>query len=264
MRSRTLAPMSQLSFRDRFLTPPVARAITAPTSILLAGAGASVALATGLPILVAPVVGLAAWATRVLLAVPRNRRVDRIDPFSVPEPWRNSVVEALKAQVRFDQAVAATEGGPIRDRLESIGSRIDDGIREVHRIAQRGTQLTAARQAVDADAASAELAAVERDAGEAWAAGSKLERTAEALQAQIDTAARLDRSIADARAQLRVIDARLDESVARAIELSVQLDDAEGLRSVDADVDHLVTEMESLRQALEETSGTDEPRSSGA
>ncbi len=245
--------MSQLSFRDRFLTPRVARAMTAPGSILLAGAGASVAIATGLPLLIAPVVGVAAWAARVLVAVPRNPKTERIDPFDVPEPWRSSVVEALKAQVRFDQAVAATDTGPIRTRLESIGQRIDDGTREVQRIAQRGTQLTAARRAVDAEAATAELATVQRDAGEGWAAGSKLERTAQALQAQIDTAARLDGLIDDARAQLRVIDARLDESVARAIELSVQLDDVEGLRSVDADVDDLVTEMEALRQALEET-----------
>ncbi len=245
--------MSQLSFRDRFLTPPVARAMTAPSSILLAGAGASLAIVTGLPLLVAPAVGVAAWAARVLTSVPKNTPRARVDPFDVPEPWRSSVVEALKAQVRFDQAVATTEAGPIRDRLESIGLRIDDGIHEVQRIAQRGTQLTAARNAVDADAAASELAAVERDADQGWAAGSKLERTAEALQAQIDTAARLDGLIADARAQLRVIDARLDESVARAIELSVRLDDAEGLRSVDDDVDDLVTEMEALRQALEET-----------
>ena len=116
---------------------------------------------------------------------------------------------------------------------------------------------------IDAEAAAAELAAVQRDAGESWAAGSKLERTAEALQAQVDTAKRLDELIDDARGQLRVLDARLDESVARAIELSVQLDDAEGLRTVDADVDHLVTEMEALRQALEETSGQ-EPRAAGS
>lgn len=236
--------------------------MTSPGSILLAGAGASVAIATGLPLLVAPAVGIAAWAARVLAAVPRNRTIERLDPFEVPEPWRSEVVEALKAQVRFDQAVQATEAGPIRDRLESIGQRIDDGVREVHRIAQRGTQLTAARRAVDAEAAAADLASVQRDAGEAWAAGSKLERTAEALQAQIDTAGRLDRSISDARAHLRVLDARLDESVARAIELSVQLDDAEGLRSVDSDVDDLVTEMEALRQALEETTGP-EPGTSG-
>ena len=256
--------MPQLSFRDRFLTPPVARAMTAPGSILLAGAGASLALATGLPLLAAPVAGAAAWAARVFLAIPRNESVERIDPFDVPEPWRSCVVEALKAQVRFDQAVEATDAGPIRTRLESIGQRIDDGIREVGRIARRGTQLTAARQAVDADTARAELAKVQHDANESWASGSKLERTAEALQAQIDTAARLDGLIEDARGQLRVLDARLDESVARAIELSVQLDDEEGLRSVDDDVDHLVTEMEALRQALEETSGGPEARASGA
>ncbi len=254
--------MSQLSFRDRFLTPPVARAMTAPGSILLAGAGASVAIATGLPFLLAPVVGVVAWAARVLAAVPKNTPTARIDPFSLPEPWRNAVVEALKAQVRFDQAVAATEQGPIRARLETIGARIDDGIGEVGRIARRGMQLTAARDAVDADHARKELAAVETDVGQTWAAGSKLGRTADALKAQIDTADRLDALIAEAREQLQVLDARLDESVARAIEFSVQIDGADALGSVGTDVDGLVNEMESLRQALEETTQP-RPRAAG-
>lgn len=254
--------MPQLSFRDRFLTPPVARAMLAPGSILLAGAGAGVAIATGLPLLVAPVVGVAAWAAKVLASVPRNKPTARVDPFSLPEPWRNAVVEALKAQVRFDQAVAATDAGPIRSRLETIGERIDDGIGEVGRIARRGVQLTSAREAVDADEARRQLQAVQQDSAQAWAAGSKLERTTEALEAQIATAERLDALVAEARGQLQVLDARLDESVARAIELSVQIDDVEALGSVGADVDGLVTEMEALRQALEETRH-DVPRAAG-
>ena len=59
-----------------------------------------------------------------------------------------------------------------------------------------------------------------------------------------------------------MLDARLDESVARAIELSVSLDDAEGLAGLGADVESVVSEMEALRQALEETSG--EQRATGA
>lgn len=246
--------MPQLSFRDRFLTPPVAEAMLSPSGILLAGAGASLAVATGLPLVVAPVAALAAWAARVFVAVPKNKPSARIDPFTLPEPWRSSVVEALKAQVRYTQAVNSAEPGPIRERLESIGRRIDDGVQEAWRIARRGAQLVEARKAIDADDAARELAKVERDADEPWARGSAMARTADALRSQVETAARLDSVLDEVRSQLRLLDARLDESVARAIELSVQVNDADALRGVDADVDGLVTEMEALRQALEETS----------
>lgn len=246
--------MSRLSFKDRFLTPPVARAMTSPVSILLAGAGASVAIATGLPLVAAPVIAVAAWGARVLASVPKAAPVERIDPFSLPEPWRSSVVEALKAQVRYDRAVAAADPGPIRSRLETIGERIDDGVQEAWRIARRGAQLVEARAGIDADEARRDLARVEADANATWAAGSNIERTAQALRSQIETAERLDTVLEQVRSQLQLLDARLDESVARAIELSVQVGDVDDLTAIDADVDGLVNEMEALRLALEETS----------
>lgn len=255
--------MSRLPFRDRFLTPPVARAITAPSSILVAGVGASAAIATGLPLLVAPVVGLLAWAAKVLVSVPRNAPDSRIDPFTLTEPWRSAAVEALKAQVRFDQAVEATEAGPIRTRLQTIGRRIDDGIEEVGRIARRGMQLTAAQGAVDADRARKELATLERGAGGAQTTSSSIQRTVEALRSQIATADRLAALVDEARDQLQLLDARLDESVARAIELSVRVDDVEALGSVGVDVDGVVNEMEALRRALEETT-QHVPRAAGS
>lgn len=245
--------MPRTSFRDRFLTPPVARAIFSPSGILLAGAGAGLAIATGLPLVVAPLAGAAAWAARVLVAVPRNRPGERIDPFAVPEPWRRFVVEALKAQVRYQQAIAGAQAGAIRERLESIGARIDDGVQEAWRIARRGAQLEDARATIDDAGVRRELDAVQRDAGQAGAMGSAGERTAAALRSQLDTAARLDATIADARSQLQLLDARLDESVARATELSVRIGDADELGPVGADVEGLVQEMEALRLALEET-----------
>ena len=45
--------MARRSFRDRFFTPKVAQAIMSPGGILLAGAGAAVAIIAGAPLVVA-------------------------------------------------------------------------------------------------------------------------------------------------------------------------------------------------------------------
>jgi hypothetical protein len=62
-----------------------------------------------------------------------------------------------------------------------------------------------------------------------------------------------------ARDQLRLLDARLDEAVTRAVELSLQTGDDADLTGLGSDVDNLVLDMEALRAALEETSGNPTP-----
>ena len=57
------------------------------------------------------------------------------------------------------------------------------------------------------------------------------------------------------RSRLELLDARLDEAVARTLELSAHSVTDDGVASLSADVDGVVTEMEALRLALEETSG---------
>ncbi len=54
----------------------------------------------------------------------------------------------------------------------------------------------------------------------------------------------------DARDRLRLLDARLDELVARAVEVSVGSADS---GTLSGDVDEIVNDLEALRQALEET-----------
>ena len=68
---------------------------------------------------------------------------------------------------------------------------------------------------------------------------------------QLASAQRLETTINDARDRLRLLDARMDEAVARAIELSVRGGDVE-LGGLGNDVDGLVGDMEALRQGLEE------------
>ena len=243
------------SFRDRFFTPPVARAITSPLGILLAGAGAAVGIVVGLPIAGVVAVGAAAWGARVAVAVPKDAKGDRIDPFALGEPWRRFVSDAVQAQNNFNRAVERADPGPLRERLREIGGRIGEGVEECWRVAQRGEALAEARGQIDTRQAQVELEEVMSEWSGPARVDSPAARTIEALKAQLASAERMDRVIVDTRDRLRLLNARLDEAVARAYELSVQASDVEDLTGLGEDVDGLVGEMEALRQGLEEAGG---------
>jgi hypothetical protein len=234
------------------LTPRVARAMTSPSAILLAGAGAAVAIVGGLPILAAAGVGAAAWAARVALAVPRRAKGERIDPYALKDPWRQYVREAQSAQARYARAVGTADPGPLRQRLEEIGARIDTGVREAWRVAKRGAALEGALLSLDIPRTRQELAQVERDAGQPWASGTSLEQTAAALRAQLQSAERMQRVAQNAHERLRLLDARLDEAVARAVELALRSGDSADVGGLGSDVDQLVGDMEALRAALDD------------
>jgi hypothetical protein len=247
------------SFRDRFFTRKTAEAITSPSGILLAGAGISAGILAGAPLLACAGLGAVLWGGRVLLGMPRGRGKAKIDPFALGEPWRQFVQEALQAQNRFRQAVQTAEAGPLRDRLTEIGDRIATGVEECWKVAKRGDLLANARQQIDVPRIQAELQSATANADAPWAAGSALEDRVEALQSQLGSAQRMETVISDAGTRLQVLDARLDEAVTRAIELSVQASDTSDLGGLGSDVDAMVEEMEALRLALEETSGRAAP-----
>jgi hypothetical protein len=249
--------MPRLSLRDRFFTPPVAQAMTSPSGILLAGAGAAVVIAAGLPLAAAAAAGAAAWAARVAVAVPRNPRAAHIDPFTLQDPWRTFVREALQARTKFDEAVRQARGGPLRDRLHLIGDRLGTGVEESWRIARAGQALADARRQVDVADITRQLNDVIGVAGPPGT-GSRAQ-TIEALEAQLETAQRLDTVIADTRDRLRLLDARMDEAVTRAIELSVRAEQVGDLGGLEHDVDGIVGELEALRAGLAETDDPGRP-----
>ena len=247
--------MARLSLRDRFFTPPVARAIVSPSGILALGVGAGLGILTGGGALAAVALALAAYAGRIGLAIPRATREARIDPFTLSEPWRHYVQDALQAHARFREAVRQARAGPTQDRLREIDERVDTGVRDVWRIACRGHDLVDARTRLDPDGIRREITATEATADEPWASDTTIERTMESLRAQLATVERLERVIGDADSRLRLLNARLDEAAARTIELSVQASSVSDLGGLGADVDEMVDEMEALRQAIEETEG---------
>ena len=241
--------MARRSFRDRFLTPPVARAIMSPLGIVLFGVGAAGSILVGAPLVVAAGVGALAWGGRVLAAVPRNPSTDRVEPFTLADPWRSYVVGAQDAKARFDRVVADMDRGPLRERLTDLAARLDDGIDESWRIAKRGNDISDALARLDTVRTRAELAQLRLALADRppTAAAAK---TIQSLEAQIGSAQRLQATEDDARDRLRLLDARFDELVARAVEVSLGTEDSDVLGD---DVDGLVGELEALRAALEET-----------
>ncbi len=238
----------RLSLRDRFFTPKVARAIMSPLGIVMAGAGVAGAIVAGLPVAAAAGVGALAWAVRVAVAVPKSGRVARTNASSLRDPWRSFVAQARDRQGRFQRTVASTPAGPLHDHLAELSSRIDTAVDECWRIAGRGDDIDDALAQLDT--AQARLRLIEmRRMPDTPSRGL----TMASLQAQIDSADRLTAVSADASDRLRLLAARLDELVARAVELSVAAGDGDfddvGLGS---DVDGLVSEMEALRQAVDE------------
>lgn len=247
--------MPRLSFRDRFYSPPVARAVTSPSGILATGVGAAAGILVFGPF--GALAGLLAYGIRVAISIPRAGKGERIDPFAVNEPWRQFVQHALASRTRFSEAVRTMQGGPLRDHLADIGSRLDEGVEECWRIARRGQLLARARSQVNDAEIRRERDQLVAETGGPPQEGSTQARTLEALESQLATAERMEAVLADTRSRLQLLDARRDESVTRAIELSVQAA-PEDLGGLGDDVDGIVTEMEALRQALEEEGRRDD------
>ncbi len=230
----------------------MARAITSPGAILLAGAGASAAILAGVPLAAAAIVGGLVWAGRVAMAVPRKPTRVAINPALVQEPWRSLVRQAQRAESRFDQVLATTAPGPLKARLVEVDTRVAVGVDECWRIAQRGNELSAAVADLGVDGLQRQLAQAKADAARS-PERAELAATAEAVGEQLASAERLAGVAQDAEDRLRRLAAQLNEAVARAVELSLQSPDLGTLQPLGTDVDSLVGELESLRVALEET-----------
>ena len=253
--------MARRSFRDRFLTPGVARAIMSPFSILLFGAATAGTILIGLPIAAAAAIGAGVYGVKVLAAMPRGDKNDtRVDAFVLSEPWRGYIQGAQSAKLRFDRTVAGTHEGPIRDRLTELGTRLDDGIREAWRIASRGDDIDAAIGQLDTTVAVANLAQLRAQARQGVTTAD-MASTMQSLEAQIASAERMQTVSSSTRDRLRLLDARFDELVARAVEVSVGAGDSSVLGN---DVNDLVTELEGLRLAVEDTNRADRGDTSSA
>jgi len=192
------------------------------------------------------------------IATPGVASSAEIDAFALGDPWRRYVNDARKARNRFHEGIERSQEGPLRERLIDIGRQVDAAVLECWETARRGDELRIARRRIetsDIERRLADAAAVETSDGASNEAREAARRTMLALESQLDSAGRMDAIISDATSRLRTLQAQLDETVARAAELSVRTGEVAQLSSVDQDIDNVLIDLRALHEALDETDG---------
>jgi hypothetical protein len=234
-----------MSLRDRFLTPRTAKAILSPWRIAVGVVVAVLLVLADLNIVLAIVIGLLVYIGLVGFGMPKKPASVSIDPFGVSEPWRQHVQGALKARRRFEDTLKATPAGASRDRLADIGQRLEKGVEECWRIASRGHEIDKAVKRLNLPSARSDLQLLQSKPADA-----STEQTMASLQSQIDSGERLKARSADVAQRLRLLEVRLSELATRASEVAVGASDEEAYGN---DVDDLITQLEGMRLALDET-----------
>lgn len=235
-----------MGIRDRFFTPPTARAILSWRILLGAGVGAASAVA-GLPIGVAIGLGVALYAASVAVAMPKASRRPVIDPFTLGEPWRQLVQRSQMSGRKLRDTVERASDGPLRDTLRTIAEQLDRGVDEAWAIARRGDAIDDAVRRLDPTRLRSRLASAERRAVDG--PGPQTDAEIASIRRQLESADRLRRQSDEAAASLRLTQTQLDELVARSSEVQVGTVDTESYRR---EVDDLVVKLEALHQAVEE------------
>jgi hypothetical protein len=131
--------------------------------------------------------------------------------------------------------------------MESITRQVRHGVEECWLIARRGDELDAALGRLDSSSLRASLERTTDDA------------TRTSLQAQLDSAQRIRTTRDDTDQRLRLLNTRLGELPAQAAEVSVGSDATGELGTA---VDDVVTQLESLRLAIDDVNNT-RPGSTG-
>lgn len=156
-------------------------------------------------------------------ALRRGARIERIDPFTLTDPWRSFVQDAQSASKRFGRIVAGVNEGPLQERLAAIGERVEEGVMASWRIAQSGHHLH--KMVLEVGTAS----------------------TSESVS-------RMRAKDRETRDRLAELVKNLDEAVARAAEIATgQLND---LDAVASGVDSAVSDLEAMRLAIAEIDNT--------
>ena len=177
-----------------------------------------------------------------------SQRRDGLDPFTVGEPWRQFVQGATRSGNTLHQIIESATPGPLRNRMESIADRLDDGLRETWTIARRGDQIDETIRRLDPTALRSKLATLEARAEAS--PSPEIDAAVISVQDQLESVRRLELEASKTADRLRLTQTRLDELVSRAAEVVVGAGDTD---AYEHDVDDLVIELEALRQAVDET-----------
>lgn len=166
-----------------------------------------------------------------------------VDPARAPRRFAGSVAAALDARRRYGEIVGRTRPGPVRDRLAALGGRVDDGVAAVWAAAIRAGDI----EATLGDLGPERVADEYKDAKRAGADPELVE----VLHQRFTSVQRLLNTVDDTAERLRLLEARLGATVARAAEVALTAS-TDGADAVGAELDGVVGDLTALRSALDE------------
>lgn len=198
-----------------------------------------VLIIVGVAIAVAVAVGL--------ITSLRSDRRTSLDPFTVGEPWRQFVQGATRSGSKLHQTIDGADAGPLKDRMDSIASRLDQGLDETWKIARRGDQIDDTIRRLDPTALRSKLETLQARSSSST---PDIEAAIASVENQLESVRRLELESKKTADRLRLTQTRLDELVSRAAEVAIGAGDTD---AYEHDVDDLVIELEALRLAVDET-----------
>lgn len=145
----------------------------------------------------------------------------RIDPSAVGGVWSRLLREAMSARDQFVATGRRAPSGAIRDQLTDLQTEVDHALAQAWDRARRGWELEGAAAGI---AAAARAHRPRARWGQGWWVAPEEwrdPRVRDANRSRDEAAARLAAAMAEQRAQLQVLVARLGEAACSAAELSV-------------------------------------------
>lgn len=238
----------------------LAYSLLSPSTIVTTGAVAAVAIAGGLPLLVAGVLTAGAYAVKVAAQTLTGKDLEaiirpepRIELKRLEDPYRAWVQRGMDARRRFREAIGRAPEGPLTQRLDGIAEDLGESIASLARAAERAQQIDAyltrrppSSLRLQRDQAEQRLAAATDPQ-----VRPDLERVVASLLEQERVANRLqdfrDRSVS----RIETTIAQIDQLTAQLMEVLLTAEDVGDVGGA-GDVDVLVAQLDSVRSAVAE------------
>lgn len=238
----------------------LAYSLLSPSTIVTTGAVAALAVAGGLPLIVAGAVAAGAYAVKVAAQTFTGKDLEeiirpepRVDLKLLRNPYRAWVERGIDARNRFRDAIRRAPEGPLTQRLGGIAEDLGDSIASLGRAAERAQQIDDYLTRQPPSSLQLQLdAAEERLAGASDpAVRPDLERVVTSLREQVRVASRLqdfrDRSVS----RIETTIAQIDQLTAQLMEVLLTAEDVGDVGGA-GNVDALVAQLDSVRSAVAE------------
>ena len=167
-----------------------------------------------------------------------------LDLGRVPPRLQGDVRSAVDAFRRWQQVTASLAGGPLAERLATLGQQVQAGVLELYALAVRVGEVEQVLAALDPEGATATYKAARRQAADGFPPPEM-----DAVEARFQSVQRMLNVVSDAEEQVHVVDARLLAAVSQGAELALTAD-PRGLTTMGADLDGVVAQLGAARSAL--------------